>query len=309
MTAQERDESIIDLPGGLPGFPSEEERERLEQETPEESLERSSRVSAEERESKPEGPPEAHRWPYHGRHVLRGLAATGTSLLAIIGGLAIATGKGWKPYREKTIREKAFQTGWGSLLGRPEDFERQIEILFRKHLIKEIDPDNGKTWTFSFREGAVSLIRMTDDLLDSKGRAELLSGVKNEEARTVIQGIDSLEQGLKKEGKKLEWSHLSDYLKEKGFSDPYLSLIGELWKEAKTGKGKVREKWEQIKKLGLLTPKSTFVALYAADVTKVWKEAIDKGEGNLSRREFLRAFTAPHLRKPVEKAIREIAKE
>lgn len=303
MAEQERP-PIITIEGEAPPTPFMDENapQQIAQPSAEETLERRQLPPVVEEDQ------EKYRvlgdWWHAGRTVAK---AAGS--IALLGSLwYVVSGKWYTPIERKR-REDSFEIAWANNLESPERLERQLSILFGGNLglPKGVNLDDSTTWKYTFHDGAISLIRMIDALMDPKQRGNveqgtgLVSKVDNDEARKLISGLPN---------KQLEWPELRKYLQEKGFKDTYLTLMEELWKEKKTVNGSVKATWEQIKKTGLLAPDKVLAAAYAADVAKVWHEAQKRGaRGKLKRRDFLRGLTAPHFRKVAAQAIKEIVEE
>jgi len=200
----------------------------------------------------------------------RSLVAAGATIGSILGIGYLASGSWLNPtYRKK--REANFTNYWVDYFDDPEKLQNQLEVLFRSHLTEKVDPNNKKQWKGAFGEGARSLVEAIDQKLETSGES---------------------------------WPAFKKELVDKGIPEQYLDLMEELRKESKDGNGDVQNAWNTIGKQGLLRPKNIFMAAYAVDIAKTWQVA-SKEKGELSRREFLRGFTAPHLREAIKEAIQK----
>ena len=216
--------------------------------------------------------PEAHQARRHFWFAARGLLVAGTTIGAVIAGLYAASGRWLDPvYRRR--REAGFTDAWIGYLDNPQELEEQLEVLFQAHSLG-IDLDNKGRWKGAFGEGARSCLEAIDQRLETTGES---------------------------------WPALKQELENKGMNKSYLDLMEELKKESQSGDGQIRQAWEAINKQGLLRPPNVFLAAYAADVAKTWK--VFSKDTKISRRDFLRGFTAPHIREAVGKAIQETGKE
>jgi len=114
-------------------------------------------------------------------------------------------------------REVEHTEAWARLLNDSSEASGMTERMIRlsKHITKNMDPNAQKTWEYGFRENAVSIVRAVNQIRENTG---------------------------------LTWNQLEQRWIEWGMEKEATNVIKQIWREATTHDGLVKEAFEELLK-------------------------------------------------------------